>query len=214
MTMQSEITSIFHRARRLLSGVKVGEGTHIGIGASVIPQMDIGPWSVIGAGAAVISRIPGHVTAVGVPARVIPLSIMKKDDFMQTNKRIYLSPPHMSGKEQEYIAEAFRSNWIAPLGPLVNSFEARLAEYAGVKSAAAVSSGTAAIHLALRLAGVKKETLYFVLPLRLSLRRIRLCMSRLSPFLLIRNGRRGICRPLRLSGRSGMQSGAADSRKR
>ena len=40
----------------------------------------------------------------------------------------------MSGKEQEYIAEAFRSNWIAPLGPLVNSFEARLAEYAGVKA--------------------------------------------------------------------------------
>ncbi|MEL4011113.1 aminotransferase class I/II-fold pyridoxal phosphate-dependent enzyme [Bacillus velezensis] len=80
---------------------------------------------------------------------------------MQTNKRIYLSPPHMSGKEQEYIAEAFRSNWIAPLGPLVNSFEARLAEYAGVKSAAAVSSGTAAIHLALRLAGVKKGDAVF-----------------------------------------------------
>lgn len=67
----------------------------------------------------------------------------------------------MSGKEQEYIAEAFRSNWIAPLGPLVNSFEARLAEYAGVKSAAAVSSGTAAIHLALRLAGVKKGDVVF-----------------------------------------------------
>ncbi|MCC9023474.1 DegT/DnrJ/EryC1/StrS family aminotransferase [Bacillus nakamurai] len=80
---------------------------------------------------------------------------------MQTNNRIYLSPPHMSGKEQEYIAEAFRSNWIAPLGPLVNTFEKRLADYAGVKGAAAVSSGTAAVHLALRLAGVTKGDTVF-----------------------------------------------------
>ncbi|MBL4978030.1 MULTISPECIES: DegT/DnrJ/EryC1/StrS family aminotransferase [Bacillus] len=71
------------------------------------------------------------------------------------HKKIYLSAPHMSGREQHYISEAFRSNWIAPLGPLVNTFEEKLAERVGTKGAAAVSSGTAAIHLALRLLDVK-----------------------------------------------------------
>lgn len=70
------------------------------------------------------------------------------------NGRIYLSPPHMGEYEQGYIAEAFSTNWIAPLGPNVDAFEKELAEYAGVKGAAALSSGTAAIHLALRLLGV------------------------------------------------------------
>ncbi|MED0676125.1 DegT/DnrJ/EryC1/StrS family aminotransferase [Aneurinibacillus thermoaerophilus] len=70
------------------------------------------------------------------------------------NKRIYLSPPHMSGEEQHYIAEAFATNWIAPLGPNVEEFERELAEYVGAKGALALSSGTAAIHLGLRLLGV------------------------------------------------------------
>ncbi|UVI33576.1 aminotransferase class I/II-fold pyridoxal phosphate-dependent enzyme [Paenibacillus spongiae] len=70
-------------------------------------------------------------------------------------KKIYLSPPHMSGREQDYINEAFDTNWIAPLGPNVDAFENELAAYAGVNGAAAVASGTAAIHLALRLLGVK-----------------------------------------------------------
>lgn len=68
--------------------------------------------------------------------------------------RIYLSPPHMSGLEEKYIAEAFASNWIAPLGPHVDAFERELALYVGVRGAVALSSGTAAIHLALRLLGV------------------------------------------------------------
>ncbi|MDQ6423267.1 aminotransferase class I/II-fold pyridoxal phosphate-dependent enzyme [Paenibacillus sp. LHD-117] len=68
--------------------------------------------------------------------------------------RIYLSPPHMSGNEQAYIDEAFRSNWIAPLGPHINAFEQQLSSYVGSRGAAAVSSGTAAIHLALQLLGV------------------------------------------------------------
>jgi len=67
------------------------------------------------------------------------------------NRRIYLSPPHMSGREQQYIEEAFSSNWIAPLGPHVDNFEAELASYLGVGGVAALSSGTAAIHLALLL---------------------------------------------------------------
>jgi pyridoxal phosphate-dependent aminotransferase EpsN len=71
-------------------------------------------------------------------------------------ERIYLSPPHMSGNEQKYIDEAFETNWIAPLGPNVEAFEKELATYVGAKGAAAVSSGTAAIHLALRLLDVKQ----------------------------------------------------------
>lgn len=74
---------------------------------------------------------------------------------MADSTRIYLSSPHMSGREQLYINEAFDQNWIAPLGPNVDNFERELAEYAGVADAAAVSSGTAAIHLALRLLGVE-----------------------------------------------------------
>jgi len=75
--------------------------------------------------------------------------------------RIFLSPPHMSGREEVYIKEAFESNWIAPLGPHVSAFEKEVAAYAGVKGALAVSSGTAAIHLALRLLGVGQGDIVF-----------------------------------------------------
>jgi dTDP-4-amino-4,6-dideoxygalactose transaminase len=71
------------------------------------------------------------------------------------NNRIYLSSPHMSGNEMKYINEAFDQNWIAPLGPNVDAFERTLSEYCGVKHAAALSSGTAAIHLALIILGIK-----------------------------------------------------------
>lgn len=73
---------------------------------------------------------------------------------MSNKKKIFLSPPHMSGNEQKYINQAFESNWIAPLGPNVDAFEQELAHYVGAQGAAAVSSGTAAIHLALDLLGV------------------------------------------------------------
>ncbi|MEM7316489.1 MAG: aminotransferase class I/II-fold pyridoxal phosphate-dependent enzyme [Planctomycetota bacterium] len=69
---------------------------------------------------------------------------------MSDQPRLFLSPPHMSGKEQEYIAEVFESNYIAPVGPHLTKFEEKFAEAVGVKHAAAVASGTAAIHLALR----------------------------------------------------------------
>lgn len=71
------------------------------------------------------------------------------------HERIYLSPPHMSGGEMKYIDEAFAQNWIAPLGPNVDAFEKGIVEYCGVKHAAALSSGTAAIHLALIILGIK-----------------------------------------------------------
>lgn len=70
-------------------------------------------------------------------------------------KRIYLSAPHMSGREQKYLDEAFEQNWIAPLGPNVDAFEKAVADYCGIKDAAALSSGTAAIHLALIILGVQ-----------------------------------------------------------
>ncbi|EUJ44658.1 DegT/DnrJ/EryC1/StrS family aminotransferase [Paenilisteria rocourtiae] len=67
------------------------------------------------------------------------------------NKAILLSTPHMSGKEQDYIREAFDTNWIAPLGINVTEFEQQIKQYTGAKAVCATSSGTASIHLALRL---------------------------------------------------------------
>ncbi|GAB6467794.1 MULTISPECIES: DegT/DnrJ/EryC1/StrS family aminotransferase [Bacillus] len=77
--------------------------------------------------------------------------------------RIFLSSPHMSdeGYEMHYVKEAFDTNWIAPLGENVNGFERELAEKVGSKEAAALSSGTAAIHLALKAAGVGEGDIVF-----------------------------------------------------
>ncbi len=69
-------------------------------------------------------------------------------------KRIFLSPPHMSGEEMRFVEEAFESNYIAPLGPQVDAFEREFAEYVRIPYAVALSSGTAAMHLALRILGV------------------------------------------------------------
>lgn len=72
------------------------------------------------------------------------------------NKRIYLCLAHMSGNEQKYIQEAFDTNWVVPLGPNVNGFEADLQKYVGQdKQVVALSSGTAAVHLALIACGVQ-----------------------------------------------------------
>ena len=83
-------------------------------------------------------------------------------DRTKNRKRIYLSSPTMHGKEQEFVKEAFDTNWVAPLGPNVNGFEKELAEYVGTDHAAALDSRTAAIHLALKLAGVKAGDIVFV----------------------------------------------------
>ena len=77
------------------------------------------------------------------------------------DKKILLSYPHMSGDELAYIKEAFDSNWIAPLGPHVDAFEKETAAFAGVKAALALSSGSAAIHLGLRLLDVKAGDIVF-----------------------------------------------------
>jgi len=81
----------------------------------------------------------------------------------KSKKRIYLSSPHMSdeGYEKQYINEAFETNWIAPLGKNVDEFEKELAAKVGIKAAAALSSGTAAIHMALKAAGVGEGDIVF-----------------------------------------------------
>ncbi len=85
-----------------------------------------------------------------------PMPLPVKD-----SSKILLSSPHMTGHEMKYIEEAFRSNWIAPMGPNVDRFEKDMAKYTGVKSAAALTSGTAAIHLALNLLGVQPRDTVF-----------------------------------------------------
>lgn len=79
------------------------------------------------------------------------------------SERIYLSSPHMSdeGYEEKYVKEAFDTNWIAPLGPNVNEFENELANKVNINAAAALTSGTAAIHLALKNCGVGKGDIVF-----------------------------------------------------
>src|SRR6478672_10995402 len=80
--------------------------------------------------------------------------------MMQSNKNgsakdwIYLSPPHMSSRERALLLDAFDSNWIAPIGPHVDAFEREFAAKVGVQHAVALSSGTAALHLVLLVAGV------------------------------------------------------------
>lgn len=82
-------------------------------------------------------------------------SNLNKTNMTHQTKRIYLSPPHLGTDELALVHEAFASNWIAPLGPHVDAFEKEFACLVGMPHAAALSSGTAAIHLALRLLELK-----------------------------------------------------------
>src|SRR5688572_27504795 len=75
---------------------------------------------------------------------------------MDKNK-IWLSTPHMGGEEQKYVQEAFGTNWIAPVGPHVDAFEKELAAWNSIENCAVLGSGTAAIHLALIILGVKQD---------------------------------------------------------
>jgi dTDP-4-amino-4,6-dideoxygalactose transaminase len=88
---------------------------------------------------------------------------MNRNTAADNSEKVFLSSPHMSdeGYEMQYIQKAFDTNWIAPLGKNVDLFEKELAEKIGVKHAAALSSGTAAIHMALKAAGVEKGDIVF-----------------------------------------------------
>lgn len=79
----------------------------------------------------------------------------RKMKFERFEEKVWLSSPTMHGEEQKFIKEAFDKNWVAPLGFNVDNFEKEMCEYIGCKGAAALTSGTAAIHLAVKLAGVK-----------------------------------------------------------
>lgn len=83
-------------------------------------------------------------------------------------KRIFLASPTIHGDEQRYIQEAFDTNWVAPLGPNVNEFEIEMAKYTGCGYAAALSAGTAALHLAMILSGVKEGDIVFASSLTFS----------------------------------------------
>ncbi len=80
---------------------------------------------------------------------------------MEKQEKIYLASPHMGGEEMKYIQEAFDTNWIAPLGKNVNQFEKEMADYLGVKTGAALSAGTAALHLGLKALGVGEGDVVF-----------------------------------------------------
>lgn len=90
-----------------------------------------------------------HLPVIGPQGQVVAVLDRKEIDA-----QILLSTPHMGDSERQYVEEAFKTNWIAPLGPNVDAFERELAEMVGVRHAAALSSGTAALHLGLRLLGV------------------------------------------------------------
>src|SRR6267154_2149511 len=79
-----------------------------------------------------------------------PITEPQADRRDERTTRLFLSPPHMSGKEQEFIRQAFDSNYIALLGPMVEAFERELAEELKVPHVLSTASGTDAIHLALR----------------------------------------------------------------
>lgn len=90
-----------------------------------------------------------HLPVIDTAGKIVAILNRKVID-----EQILLSTPHMGDTERDFVEEAFRTNWIAPLGPNVDAFECELAQKVGVGHAAAVSSGTAAIHLGLRLLGV------------------------------------------------------------
>ncbi|MEP4034501.1 MAG: aminotransferase class I/II-fold pyridoxal phosphate-dependent enzyme [Hyphomicrobiales bacterium] len=81
--------------------------------------------------------------------------LVKVFDRKAVSKRIFLSAPHMGRYEKEYVEEAFRSNWIAPIGPNVDAFEKELCDIVGARAGAALSSGSAALHLSMRILGVE-----------------------------------------------------------
>jgi dTDP-4-amino-4,6-dideoxygalactose transaminase len=114
------------------------------------------PWTVTeAASVAEVQQLMAQHSIAHVPVldgAGRPLDLVHSADLAN---RIWLSSPHLGEEETAFVEEAFRSNWIAPLGPHVDGFERELAAYAGVGHAAALSSGTAAIHLGLLLLGVQ-----------------------------------------------------------
>lgn len=89
---------------------------------------------------------------------------------MSENKKIWLSSPHMSKEkyEEKFVKEAFDTNWLSTVGENINEFENSVKEYLNIKGACGLSSGTSAIHLGLKVLGVKKDDIVFVSDLTFS----------------------------------------------
>ena len=83
------------------------------------------------------------------------MAFCKKNSFKSLENRAWLSSPTMHGDELKYMTEAFRTNWMSTVGENINEIERQIAEKIGCGYAVALSSGTAALHLAVKLAGVK-----------------------------------------------------------
>ena len=83
------------------------------------------------------------------------MAFCKKNSFKPLENRAWLSSPTMHGDELKYMTEAFRTNWMSTVGENINEIERQIAEKIGCGYAVALSSGTAALHLAVKLAGVK-----------------------------------------------------------
>lgn len=141
--------------------VTIGAGATIGVSVLALPGVRVGDNAVVGAGSTICRDIPSDSVAIGIPARAIhsvaenwnsELPNVSAERRTRTDEegRIYLSPPHLSGREQQYLLEAIQSNWVAPVGPHIDRFEDEFAQLVGLKHAVAVSSGTAAMHLAMR----------------------------------------------------------------
>jgi dTDP-4-amino-4,6-dideoxygalactose transaminase len=97
-----------------------------------------------------------HLPVLSTKGEPINIFLRRKID-----SRILLSTPHLGEHEMGFVAEAFRTNWIAPLGPNVDAFEKELSDFVGIGHAAALSSGTAALHLAMSLLGVGAGDIVF-----------------------------------------------------
>lgn len=93
---------------------------------------------------------------LGMRKKIKSLFLRRKREVFMCNEKIWLSTPTMHGEEQVFVKEAFDTNWIAPLGNNVNEFENEISRFVGCKAAAALSAGTHALHMAMKLADVKK----------------------------------------------------------
>jgi dTDP-4-amino-4,6-dideoxygalactose transaminase len=94
------------------------------------------------------------ITNLGFGRKSVIRQTQRKVNLAAKSKRIFLSPPDMGGEELNLVQDAFESNYIAPLGPMVDAFEQDFGDKVGIPYSLAVSSGTAAMHLALRVLGV------------------------------------------------------------
>jgi len=135
--------------RRAMLG-QLGEGTLIGTLPDQSP-ITVGEEANLSVVLALMDRHQiDHVPVLDAQGK--PVDVVFRREL---SKRVWLSPPHLGEEEAAFVEDAFRSNWIAPLGPHVDAFEEELARLVGVGHAAAVTSGTAAIHLGLLLLNVR-----------------------------------------------------------